>query len=276
MSNDIEDSLQIFVNSKYANVQFNNYGTNSQYILPYITASSGHYIYISVINAVIPYSFYNINLNNNYLYCTVHYQFISGVMSAHDESYYIDIGYGNYNAVQLAQVLSNMSNWTPTSSLGSYNNPNLVVTYSAIYNKFTFKNTLNLEFDFSIPYSTCFEPLGLSKTLAVNNASFGYSYTSFYTINLATVRTINISTNFSSGNLTILKTNNYNTLCSIPVLGLPNSLISYENPNDFKTNLYVNEFNNITILLTDQDGNKIDLNGQYYTLTLQIDILKFT
>jgi hypothetical protein len=83
-------------------------------------------------------------------------------------------------------------------------------------------------------------------------------------------------TNFTSGNLTVLSKNNYNTLCSIPVLVLPNSLIAYENPNQFKTNLYISEFNSITIILTDQDGNLLNFNGQDFNLTLQLDIVKFT
>jgi len=271
---DTIDSLQIYINSKYASSNPDYSGANNLYLLPYIVAPEGHYIHISVVNASIPYSFYNINSDNNVLYCTVHYQFISGVMAAHDESYFINISQGNYNANQMATVLSKMSNWTPTSSLGSYDNPNLVVTYDAITNRFIFKNTLNLEFEFPYPQTTCIEPLGLSEIL-INNSSFGYQYISKYSINLAVVRTINVVTNYSSGNLSILEQNNYNTLCSIPVTVLPNSLIYYENSNDFKTNLYLGEINNINIKLTDQDNNVLFLNGLYYNLTLQIDILRF-
>ena len=268
------DSLQIYINSKYASSNPDYSGANNLYLLPYIVAPEGHYIHISVVNASIPYSFYNINELNNVLYCVVHYQFITDVMNAHDESYFINIPVGNYNANQMVNVLSKMSNWTATSGSGSYDNPNLVVTYNAIVNRFTFRNTLNLEFNFPYPNTTCIEPLGLSEIL-INNSSFGYEYTSKYSINLAVIRAINVVTNYSSGNLSILQQNNFNTLCSIPVTTLPNTLVYYENSNDFKTNLYLGEINNINIKLTDQDNNVLFLNGLYYNLTLQIDILRF-
>lgn len=268
------DSLQIYINSKYASSNPDYSGANNLYLLPYIVAPEGHYIHISVVNASIPYSFYNINELNNVLYCVVHYQFITDVMIAHDESYFINIPVGNYNANQMVNVLSKMSNWTATSDSGSYNNPNLVVTYNAIVNRFTFRNTLDLEFNFPYPNTTCIEPLGLSEIL-INSSSFGYEYTSKYSINLAVIRAINIVTNYSSGNLSILQQNNFNTLCSIPVTTLPNTLVYYENSNDFKTNLYLGEINNINIKLTDQDNNVLFLNGLYYNLTLQIDILRF-
>jgi hypothetical protein len=94
-------------------------------------------------------------------------------------------------------------------------------------------------------------------------------------INLSTVRTVNLLCNYNTGNINILDNNFYNTLCSIPVLSPPYSLITYTNPNNYSSNLYISEFNNITLRLVDQDGNQINLNGQFFNLTLQIDVLKF-
>ena len=259
------DSMQLYLNSKYSDQIYNeSTGANSSclFVFPYITCPSNYYINVSVINATIPFSFYQINQYNNQI--TIQYTGFSPV------NYFIP--FGNYNANQLANKLTT-GYWAPTNPL--YTVTNLKVTYNAITNKFLFLNTLSNNFKFPTEYTTCIEPLGLSTNVLYNTSIFG-ELNSGFSINLATVRAINIVTNYSSGNLSILEQNNFNTLASIPVVALPNSLIYYENSNDFKTNLYLGEINNINIKFTDQDNNSIDLNGLYYNLTLQVDILRFS
>jgi hypothetical protein len=42
-----------------------------------------------------------------------------------------------------------------------------------------------------------------------------------------------------------------------------------------KFNLYSNTINFINIRLADQNNNALNLNGQYFSITLQLDIIKF-
>ena len=264
MANSVADSIQIFMNSAHADTYLDTTNANCVFLLPYITAPTGHYLHISVVNATIPYSFYNINKYNN----NINYTEFNGNVIVN--SNYYELPYGNYNAYQLCKMVSTLL-------------PNMVCTYDVLYNKFLFDNSVNA-FRFDETYSfggvhllTSRELLGLSLNPVYNISPIvGYRLTSYRPINLASIRCINIITNYNCGNVSILEENNFNTLCSIPVIAQPNSLVYYENSNNFSTNLYIGEFNNISIRLTDQDGNQIDLNGQYFNMTLQIDVMQFT
>ncbi|NBQ17419.1 hypothetical protein EBU24_03815, partial [bacterium] len=201
-------------------------------------------------NATIPFSFYQINQYNNQI--TVQYTGFSPV------NYFINTG--NYNANQLAAWIN-------------ANIPNFVCTYNAITNKFKFVSTGG-QFTILNAQTTARELLGLSPSDAQNISASGI-LNSQYAINLASVRTIQIRSNYNTGNITTLESNTMNDLGSIPVLTLPNSLITYTNPNNFRSNLYVNELNNIQIQLLTQDGILLDLNNQFFNITLQIDIIQF-
>jgi hypothetical protein len=107
------------------------------------------------------------------------------------------------------------------------------------------------------------------------NTSALFSYTSQNVINLASVRCICLATNLQTGCINNNAQNEQNILCSIPVDGQPYSLITYKNTSNFKVNLYDNNFNNISIKLVDDTGSAIDLNSQFFSLTLQLDIINF-
>lgn len=249
------DSLQIYINSKYADQFLDNTNANILINFPYITVPNGHYIHLSVINATIPFSFYTVNETNNKI--QINSIPTTGVSPA---GLYI-IPNGSYNANQLASTLTNLI-------------PNMTVTYSNVLNIFFFTCSTT-DFIIDITFTTATELLGLS-TNNLYNTSIGKVLRGYTLINLTRVRTINIICNYNTGNINILENNFYNTLCSIPVLTPPYSLITYTNPNNYSSNLYISELNNITLKLVDQDGLPINLNGQYFNLTLQIDVLKFT
>lgn len=249
------DSLQIYINSKYADQFLDNTNANILVNTPYITVPNGHYIHLSIINATIPYSFYTVNSRNNGI------QINSIPTVGISPAGFYTIPNGCYNSNQLASTLTALI-------------PNMTVTYNNILNIFIFTCTTT-DFIIDITFTTANELLGLSSN-NLYNTSINKILRSYTLINLSTVRTINIICNYNTGNINILENNFYNTLCSIPVLSPPYSLITYTNPNNYSSNLYISEFNNISLKLVDQDGNQINLNGQYFNLTLQIDVLKFT
>jgi len=206
-----------------------------------------------VINATIPYTFYTVNSTNNAI------QINTIPTSVSPQGLYI-IPSGCYNANQLATAITSLI-------------PNMIVTYNNITNLFSFTCSTT-DFIIDITYTTASELLGLSSN-NLYNTSIGKTLKSYTLINLAPVRSINLLCNYNTGNINILANNFYNTLCSIPVLSPPYSLITYTNPNNYSSNLYISEFNNITLKLVDQNGKPINLNGQFFNLTLQIDVLKF-
>ena len=213
MSDDVE-SIQIHLNSKFATNYYNNSFSNCDFYLPVIEIPPQHHIYISVILANIPYSFYNIDNNNNILY------------------YYVDsnlntviITPGNYNAYQIATYLQN-------------NMQGFKVYYNNISNKFTFENSIS-PFSFNST-STCLEILGFKST---DNAIFRQSsaglLTSNWVANMQSKHCICVQINYQTGNLNISNKLTNNILASIPISGQPYSMITYRNSNSgFRSNLY--------------------------------------
>jgi hypothetical protein len=257
---DIE-SIQIHLNSKYATSYNDNTLSDCNFSLPIIEIPSQHSILLSVQHAVIPYSFYNINSKNNVL--TIQEIVVDSngnQTSTITNTLYISVG--NYNAYQLASYLG-----------GFFPSNRMSVSYDGIKNKFTFTNS-TYNFKFLTAYSTCQELLGLS-TNDLYNTSALKSLTSKNLINLSPTRCICLATNLQTGCINNNLQNEQNILCSIPVNTQPYSIIDYKNTNDFKVNLHNNFFNSISIKLVDDCGNLVDLNQQYFSLTLQLDIINF-
>ena len=243
------ESIQITLNSKYAQKYINNSRSNCDFYFPVIEIPAQHHIYLSVQSAIIPYSFYNINASNNTLYYTV-----NGV----DLTLTIDPG--NYNTIQLA---SYMTKWMS----------GFVVTYANITNTFTFTNSIyNFSFDI---LSTCLSILGFSAKLPLYLISILKSLTSPFCVNMQTVQCINIRSNYSTMNINSYDMKSNNTMVCFPLSGAPYSNIVFENKSNFRSNMYTNVLSYINIQITDQDTNIINLNGLDWTIVLQIDVVSF-
>ena len=86
---------------------------------------------------------------------------------------------------------------------------------------------------------------------------------------------IQIATNFQSNSISNINDNDMKILCSFPCTNSPYSLIEYTNNANYKINLNNNIFNSINIKLLNQDGQPLELNQQYFSLTLKLDIVNF-
>jgi hypothetical protein len=247
------ESIQIHLNSKYAKTFNNQNYSDIDFETNLIQVDDNYSIHLSIINASIPYSFYNINSTNNQLE-------FQELTTPNPTGLSLFIDKGNYTANQLATYLSNRL-------------PNTIVTYNGIINKFTFSNSVN-EFKILSQYSTCQNVLGLS-TNDLYNSSIGKSLTLFNQINLAQNQMIKIATNFNSGSISNLNNNDMKILCSFPVNNAPYSLITYTNNDKYKIDLNNNVFNSINIKLLNQDEQPLELNQQYFSLTLQLDFVNF-
>ena len=238
------ETLQIHLNSKDA-MYFNGNISDCEWVLPVIEVPQQHQIYCSVQHAIIPYTFYNIDKNNNKLD-----YLINGITS----SFYIP--YGNYNPYSLINILtSNLSNF--------------VITYSIITNKFTFTNSL---YDFTfLGSSSCFGLLGFSSTISSTKKIL----TSVNCINLQSHMCVCIATNLPTNHINNNNKYEKNILVSIPVEGNPFSMITYTNLNNLRSNLYKNTLGTIQLKLIDQNNNLLELNGCHWSITIQLDVFKF-
>ena len=241
-------SLQIYLNSRYATQTIDDNTANCVYFLPIIEIPDGHHIYLSLQNANIPYSFYSITTIDNT------FQWQVGV-----NTFSYNVEPGNYTVYQLIALLKTQMGVTFT------------ITYNSITSKLLFTNTTN---NFTILASTINHILGFSKT--TNSTSVALSLTARDVVNLNQIRALNIEINYPTYNVNVAQPYNQNILATIPVYVAPFSIITYINPNNFRTNLYVNKLEQINIRILDNQGNLVNLNGINYQITLQLDCVKFT
>lgn len=243
------NSIQIFLNSRYATETVGGNIANSIYYLPVIEIPDGHHIYLSLQNANIPYSFYSITGFDN--------TFSWGLVGDPSSTYYIQPG--NYNVTQMIGVIQ--------AAMGA----SYTVSYSSITSKILITHTTS---NFIIYAATINHVLGFSKT--TNTTSQANLLYGRDCINLNQIRALNIEINFPTYNVNIAQANNQNILATIPVYVAPFSIISYQNPNNFRTNLYVNKLDQIQIRILDNESRLVDMNGVNYQMTLQLDCVKFT
>jgi hypothetical protein len=243
------ESLQIYLNSRYATETVDGNTANCIYYLPVIEIPDGHHIYLSLQNATIPYSFYSItNVDNTFSW---------GVVAGPINTYYVQPG--NYNITQLIDIIQ-------AAVGGDY-----TVTYSSITSKILITHATS---NFIIYAATFNHIIGFSKTSNTTSSSqilYGRDC-----VNLNQIRAINVEVNFPTYNVNVAQPYNQNILATIPVYVAPFSIITYTNNNNFRTNLYVNKLDQIQIRLLDNEARLIDMNGVQYQMTLQLDCIKFT
>lgn len=249
-----QGSMQLYLNSKYATLKPNNGDTGFTYFeFPLITLPDGFYVYLSLISATIPYSFYSINVNNNGLHI---------VDNAANE-YTFNVEPGNYNIYQLIEAI--------LAELGG----DWSMTYNAVTNKVTFTIDPLLSDGFTI-YSdgTLNHALGFSST--DNTVSVDGSATSTQGINLNQIRAINIEIDMQSPSVNVAQPLNQNILATIPVAVQPYGMIVWSNTNGFRINMLCEQMNMIKVKFIDNQGNLINMNGVNWQATLQLDAVNFT
>lgn len=241
------EKIQIYLNSKRANKYNNGQTSDCVFFLPHINVSKIKNITVTVLNAQIPSSFYNVNSNNDKLVYNVN----GGITQT------VNLIHSNYNINTLkAHIIS---------LIGS----GFSITYSTASNKLTFTHSLyDFEFEES---STCFELLGFSS---FDHSSETNILISDNVVNLFTVRNLQIaSDNFILNNIDSYNPNNSNILASIPVNTGYNGIISYANIHDVYSEINnTRNLTNLHIKITDQDGDIIELNRAHWSLTLLLTI----
>ena len=241
------EKIQIVLNSKTANQYLNNKTTDCIFILPKIDVKRRHKAYISVIDASIPYSFYNVNSTNNTLNYTLN-----------SIPYSLTITKANYNIRTLISFLqSNLE-------------PGFTITYNSSTNKLQFTHS-TYDFSFSNT-STCFELLGFEDNITYYSDSL--TLLSTIGINLFTVRNVLIaSSNFVLNNINSATPNKASIITSVPVDVNAGSIINYKNINNIKSLVHdIHNINTLHVQLLDQDADVLELNGLHWSLNLLLTI----
>lgn len=244
------ESFQVQMNSKNADVRLNGDNSNCLYYLPKFDTNSQQHLYISLISASIPYTFYNINILNNLLSYT-----INGVTTN------VSIPQGNYN---ISQFIAKMQSLLP----------NFTISYDSITSKLTFTNTLNQNFTFNSQTSTIMRLLGFPPKQDGNSVNSVLICPE--PVNLVFTSNISIYSNIRSKSFNTNSANRQFLLCTIPIETQPFSMIVYKNYyGTYKVNTYQNMLESIQIRICDDNGNELDINNADYTITLQFDVINY-
>ena len=242
------ESFEIYLSSKNARYLQDNQTSNAYFTLPQIEINpKEETVYVNVKSATIPYSWYNVDSNNNTLSITFDGQLFPTIYT---------LTPSNYNINTLIEEIKTVTNLD-----------------TILYNKQTNKLTVTNFFDFTIhSTSTAMELIGFTKA---DHISSNGSLTSNIGINLYTTQQIIIkSNNFILNNISSKNHSDSNCLASIPVTGQPNSIIHYSNNTSRHLIHHLNNISNFHIKLETENGNQILLNGLHWTLTLEVFIKK--
>lgn len=261
----MSENLEIYLNSKTATQYLDNNVADCIFTIPNIELDIlKEDVYVSVRNAVLPYSWYVVNSTNNKLDLT-----IDGT------SYTINFPLGNYNVNTLATQLKSLIDALQTQH---GHDGDLTITYLAKTNKYYFFHSRH-QFSF-LSTSTCLELLGFKdgQTYVASALPFQthkHELTSTIGINLFVVRAVYVnSNNFILQNINSSTPSNASILASISVTGNPNSIIHYENTTSKHKIHTLNNINNLHIKLTDQDGDLLELNSINWSMTLELTIIQ--
>ena len=206
---------------------------------------------VSIINAQLPVSFYNVNANCNIL---------NYVLNSVSKTMYVSVG--NYNEITLAAQL------TTQFLVDGYT---FVISFNKITGKLTFGNSL-YSFSF-LSTSTIFTQLGFSKNTTYT--STGLSLISPYPMSMLGTRKIKIcSEQIIVSNLDSLNTNTSNTLQFIPVNAPPFGMILFQNENGKHCSIRNNNIDSIDIKILDDNNNLVNFNGVHWSITLELTIFR--
>ena len=207
-------------------------------------------IVVSLLDSIIPHSFYNItSLNNTFIFNN----------GSADITYNIDIGYYTIN-----QLLSQIQSFLRSGA--AYNDDNCSVTIVEYTHK------IKIE----VPAG---QVISIKNGLVNNIIGFEESESSF-TKQLATnVYNVNHTTDLKVKLLNITNQNldslgrKEDTLCRIPINNTFGSYIHYHDDGRHNV-LDTNYINKLEILITDEDNNDIDFNGLPFKLSLAFHFIK--
>lgn len=206
-------------------------------------------IQVSIANAQIPYSFYNINVYNNVL--TIDYN---------GTPYTLTLTRGNYNATNLiTEITTQFLNAGIT----------VIITISSITGTIQITVSSGILILLSSG-STIYKVLGLEI-----GTNYTAPFTALYPLNLLGTLRLRICSyelvtyNLDSSNMTSL-----NCLASIPIEASTFGVILYDNITNIKTRLNNPQLDGFDILILDDDSNPVNFNNVPWCISVLITLTK--
>ena len=196
-----------------------------------------------------PISWYLINSTNNLLSILMNSQI-----------YNINVPYGNYNAISFQSILLGL---LP----GGFN-----ITLNTSTNIYTLSHTTN---DFIISStSTIFQIMGFLKNTSYT--SVNQTLVLPFTCNFSGLTSINIiCENIRTNNLdSRTELTSSSIIASVPINNSQGGVIYFQKYNDYNFDIKTDIIDYLDILITDDLGNKINLNNQHWNLILQINFFR--
>jgi hypothetical protein len=199
---------------------------------------------IKLLHAEIPYSFYIINETNNKLNVNI---------NSINNFYVIPVG--NYNAFTLKEVLNAF-------------NPSIIFFLNNSTGKYSIESTSTFSV---LSSSTLLKIIGGISNTTYNAILISSKYVlNFpFAVNLLGTKNIYIKCNLILENLQT-KTNDSQTLKSIPVNVPPFGLILYNNNENIETLVKNSQIDNLNIEIVDDDDNLINMNNQDWTICIEL------
>lgn len=250
----ITDCKIISLNSEDGIQRNDTFLSDMKFDLPNLISPNPEVVYrqISLLNAQLPFSFYNVNYNYNTL------GLLFGITPIS-----ITIPVGNYNSTNLFTTLS-----ANILSLTTY-----VVNFSIsnITGCITISSTTN----FSISSNSAMNKiLGFKENTSYNSTLIGsiYTLTSPFPLNLLGTKKLQIrSTQLSMNNYSSNNGGLNTLLITIPVNASPFGMIDYTSVSNSLISFSNSSLDEIDISISDaEDNNLINFNNQHWTLTLAI------
>ena len=245
----LTDSKQFYLTStSKLGVKMN--GANNSKInfeIPRFITKQSNILYhsLKLLHAEIPYSFYIINETNNIINLVID-----------SINHFFTVPVGNYNAFTLLTILNTIDNkitFTLNNSNGKY--------------------SISSNFPFSLLSSSTLSKIigGELKTTynAIIDINNKYNLNFPFAVNLLGTRNIFIKCNLILENLQT-KTNDNQTLKSIPVNVPPFGLILYNNIENIESLVKNSQIDNLNIEIYDDEDNLINMNNQDWSITLEL------
>lgn len=248
LNDTVYPSINIYLQSNEADVK----ETSSNciwYLKEKLSVPIGVRAIVSLVEFEMPYSFYNINNKNNIL----EVQTTTGTEN-------IIIPPSNYD-VEGITTFFNLKFADLIDELGT----SIIVTFSYNSNKFTFTSDI-LPFTFT-ENTTISTEMGLGDLPLSSGSSL--FLTTPNVCNFGGTPYIQINTNLTIRNIDN-KGNAYGVLSRIPVRAEPTQYIFHQATENQYFMLDDSKIENINIRLTDYKGDEIELNGQYFSLTIGV------
>ena len=237
-----QESIKVFLNSAHASIALSDSHVYF-HLKDKIHTLNGHHIKLSVLDAEIPFSFYQTNSTNNVL---------SGSIGG--SAFSFTVSPGNYTAFEIVDDLN--AKFTAASLT-------CTVSYSKITNRLTFTAGGGVAIVLNAA-STMLEQLGFSSTGTLTGTT---TLVSSQAVNLQPTRVLfikiqnlNVSNRYDNSTSKVI--------ASVPIDVERNSWVFYTAHSNISSEIIDSYVDILEVVIVDEEDNEVEFNGVHWSMTL--------